>query len=153
MRASVGQTTETTMDGRRKIKTALFSCFTLLPPRTCIPPQVRISPGSAFGFVEFERHQDAARAISSMEGFGVGGNQMRLSWGNHKPVCVCDRERERVWGFARVAWWCVWDWLPFVGEERVYGTCRVEYPHPNSTPPNPQYLSVCTLLCPHGRMI
>ena len=39
-----------------------------------------------FGFVEFERHQDAVRAIASMEGFGVGGNQMRLTWGNHKTV-------------------------------------------------------------------
>ncbi|CAN0549751.1 unnamed protein product, partial [Laminaria digitata] len=45
---------------------------------------VRITPGSVFGFVEFERHQDAVRAIASMEGFGVGGNQMRLTWGNHK---------------------------------------------------------------------
>ncbi|CAN0309971.1 unnamed protein product [Hapterophycus canaliculatus] len=47
---------------------------------------VRITPGSAFGFVQFEHHKDAARAISSMEGFNLGGNQIRLSWGNHKPV-------------------------------------------------------------------
>ena len=48
--------------------------------------KVRINPGNGFGFVEFQRHQDAARAISSMEGFSIGGNQMRLTWGNQRAV-------------------------------------------------------------------
>ncbi|CAN0573392.1 unnamed protein product, partial [Ectocarpus sp. 12 AP-2014] len=46
--------------------------------------QVRVAPGSSFGFVEFERHEDAANAIAKMEGFDIGGNHVRLSWGNHK---------------------------------------------------------------------
>lgn len=48
--------------------------------------KVRITPGNSFGFVEFQRHQDAARAISSMEGFSIAGNQMRLTWGNQRAV-------------------------------------------------------------------
>lgn len=72
---------------------------------------MRITPGSVFGFVEFERHQDAVRAIASMEGFGVGGNQMRLTWGNHKTV------RWRVGAGVKSSSWEWWRVASKLGSE------------------------------------
>jgi hypothetical protein len=35
---------------------------------------------SKFGFAQFQRHEDAARAIEAMNGMDLRGNSMRLSW-------------------------------------------------------------------------
>ncbi|KAJ7790776.1 hypothetical protein B0H14DRAFT_3568718 [Mycena olivaceomarginata] len=42
---------------------------------------VKVPVGKRCGFVQFVRKADAERAIEKMQGFPVGGSQIRLSWG------------------------------------------------------------------------
>ncbi|AGO10144.1 AaceriAAR151Wp [[Ashbya] aceris (nom. inval.)] len=42
---------------------------------------VKVPPGRGCGFVRFENRMDAEAAIQGMQGFIVGGNAIRLSWG------------------------------------------------------------------------
>ncbi|KAJ7892266.1 hypothetical protein B0H14DRAFT_3688419 [Mycena olivaceomarginata] len=42
---------------------------------------VKVPVGKHCGFVQFVRKADAERAIEKMQGFSVGGSQIRLSWG------------------------------------------------------------------------
>ncbi|KAJ7731712.1 hypothetical protein B0H14DRAFT_2409392 [Mycena olivaceomarginata] len=42
---------------------------------------VKVPVGKHCGFVQFVRKADAERAIEKMQGFPVGGSQIRLSWG------------------------------------------------------------------------
>lgn len=42
---------------------------------------VKIPPGKGCGFVKFRNREDAEAAISSMQGFVIGGGRVRLSWG------------------------------------------------------------------------
>ncbi|KAJ7746416.1 hypothetical protein B0H14DRAFT_3514320 [Mycena olivaceomarginata] len=49
---------------------------------------VKVPVGKRCGFVQFVRKADAERAIEKMQGFPVGGSQIRLSWGRsqYKPA-------------------------------------------------------------------
>ncbi|KAJ7811748.1 hypothetical protein B0H14DRAFT_2378113 [Mycena olivaceomarginata] len=49
---------------------------------------VKVPVGKHCGFVQFVRKADAERAIEKMQGFSVGGSQIRLSWG--RSQCECD---------------------------------------------------------------
>lgn len=43
--------------------------------------QIKIPPGKNCGFVKYQTREEAETAISSMQGFIIGGNRIRLSWG------------------------------------------------------------------------
>lgn len=43
--------------------------------------QVKIPPGKNCGFVKYATREEAEEAIASMQGFVIGGNRVRLSWG------------------------------------------------------------------------
>lgn len=43
--------------------------------------QVKIPLNKGCGFIKFEKREDAEASISSMQGFQIGGNRIRLSWG------------------------------------------------------------------------
>lgn len=43
--------------------------------------QIKIPPGKNCGFVKYTNREDAEEAIASMQGFIIGGNRVRLSWG------------------------------------------------------------------------
>ncbi|KAJ7701257.1 hypothetical protein B0H14DRAFT_3173676 [Mycena olivaceomarginata] len=48
---------------------------------------VKVPVGKRCGFVQFVRKADAERAIEKMQGFPVGGSQIRLSWGRSQCCC------------------------------------------------------------------
>ncbi|KAK6460422.1 negative growth regulatory protein [Scheffersomyces coipomensis] len=43
--------------------------------------QVKIPPGKNCGFIKYSSREEAEEAIASMQGFIIGGNRVRLSWG------------------------------------------------------------------------
>ncbi|KAG7193227.1 RRM protein [Scheffersomyces spartinae] len=43
--------------------------------------QIKIPPGKSCGFVKYQTREEAESAISSMQGFVIGDNRIRLSWG------------------------------------------------------------------------
>ena len=43
--------------------------------------QVKIPPGKNCGFVKYSNREEAEEAIAAMQGFVIGGNRVRLSWG------------------------------------------------------------------------
>ncbi|CAM9534173.1 unnamed protein product [Chrysoparadoxa australica] len=55
----------------------LMAAFSLVAP----VKSARIQPGSAYGFVSFNTHAEAARAIQSMEGSSIKRDRLRCSWG------------------------------------------------------------------------
>ncbi|CCE82254.1 Piso0_001971 [Millerozyma farinosa CBS 7064] len=54
--------------------------FALFKPFGIIQ-QVKIPPGKNCGFIKYSKRQEAEDAIASMQGFIIGGNRVRLSWG------------------------------------------------------------------------
>lgn len=54
--------------------------FTLFKPFGIIQ-QVKIPPGKNCGFIKYSTREEAEEAISAMQGFIIGGNRIRLSWG------------------------------------------------------------------------
>jgi len=54
--------------------------FTLFKPFGVIQ-QVKIPPGKNCGFIKYSTREEAEEAIGSMQGFIIGGNRVRLSWG------------------------------------------------------------------------
>ena len=54
--------------------------FTLFSPFGTIQ-QIKLPPGKNSGFVKYNTREEAEEAISSMQGFIVGGNRIRLGWG------------------------------------------------------------------------
>ncbi|KAG7665692.1 NGR1 [[Candida] subhashii] len=54
--------------------------FTLFKPFGIIQ-QVKIPPGKNCGFVKYSTREEAEEAIAAMQGFIIGGNRVRLSWG------------------------------------------------------------------------
>ncbi|ODV79368.1 RNA-binding domain-containing protein, partial [Suhomyces tanzawaensis NRRL Y-17324] len=43
--------------------------------------QVKIPPGKNCGFIKYSTREEAEEAIAAMQGFIIGGNRVRLSWG------------------------------------------------------------------------
>jgi RNA recognition motif-containing protein len=43
--------------------------------------QIKIPPGKNCGFIKYSTREEAEEAIAAMEGFIIGGNAVRLSWG------------------------------------------------------------------------
>lgn len=43
--------------------------------------QIKIPPGKNCGFIKYSTRDEAEEAIAAMEGFIIGGNAVRLSWG------------------------------------------------------------------------
>ncbi|EGV64850.1 Rrm [Yamadazyma tenuis] len=43
--------------------------------------QIKIPPGKNCGFVKYSTREEAEDAIASMQGYIIGGNRVRLSWG------------------------------------------------------------------------
>lgn len=43
--------------------------------------QVKIPPGKNCGFIKYSTREEAEEAIAAMQGFVIGGNRVRLSWG------------------------------------------------------------------------
>ena len=54
--------------------------YTLFKPFGMIQ-QVKIPPGKNCGFVKYSTRDEAEEAIAAMQGFIIGGNRVRLSWG------------------------------------------------------------------------
>lgn len=54
--------------------------FTLFSPFGVIR-QIKIPPGKNCGFVKYSMREEAEEAIASMQGYIIGGNRVRLSWG------------------------------------------------------------------------
>lgn len=54
--------------------------FTLFKPFGVIQ-QIKIPPGKNCGFVKYSTREEAERTIGAMQGFIIGGNRVRLSWG------------------------------------------------------------------------
>lgn len=54
--------------------------FTLFKPFGVIQ-QIKIPPGKNCGFVKYSTREEAERTIAAMQGFIIGGNRVRLSWG------------------------------------------------------------------------
>lgn len=54
--------------------------FTLFKPFGIIQ-QVKIPPGKNCGFIKYSSREEAEEAIAAMQGFIIGGNRVRLSWG------------------------------------------------------------------------
>lgn len=54
--------------------------FTLFKPFGLIQ-QVKIPPGKNCGFIKYDTREEAEEAIGAMQGFIIGGNRIRLSWG------------------------------------------------------------------------
>ena len=61
--------------------------------------EVKIYRKGSYGFVQFERHEDAVRAIVNMNGGNLGGRALKCSWGRHQarrslrpPPAVCHLE-------------------------------------------------------------
>lgn len=54
--------------------------FTLFKPFGIIQ-QVKIPPGKNCGFIKYSTREEAEEAIAAMQGFIIGGNRVRLSWG------------------------------------------------------------------------
>lgn len=54
--------------------------FTLFKPFGIIQ-QIKIPPGKNCGFVKYSTREEAEEAIAAMQGFIIGGNRVRLSWG------------------------------------------------------------------------
>ena len=54
--------------------------FTLFKPFGTIL-QIKIPPGKNCGFVKYATREEAEETISAMQGFIIGGNRVRLSWG------------------------------------------------------------------------
>ncbi|RCK57382.1 Negative growth regulatory protein NGR1 [Candida viswanathii] len=54
--------------------------YTLFKPFGMIQ-QVKIPPGKNCGFVKYSTREEAEEAIAAMQGFIIGGNRVRLSWG------------------------------------------------------------------------
>lgn len=54
--------------------------FTLFKPFGIIE-QVKIPPGKNCGFIKYSTREEAEDAIAAMQGFIIGGNRVRLSWG------------------------------------------------------------------------
>ena len=46
--------------------------------------EVKIYRKGSYGFVQFERHEDAVRAIVNMNGGNLGGRALKCSWGRHQ---------------------------------------------------------------------
>ncbi len=46
--------------------------------------EVKIYRKGSYGFVQFERHEDAVRAIVNMNGGMVSGRALKCSWGRHQ---------------------------------------------------------------------
>ncbi|EGW31816.1 uncharacterized protein SPAPADRAFT_56576 [Spathaspora passalidarum NRRL Y-27907] len=59
--------------------------FTLFKPFGIIQ-QVKIPPGKNCGFVKYTTREEAEEAIAAMQGFIIGGNRVRLSWGRVSPT-------------------------------------------------------------------
>ncbi|KAI5952709.1 NGR1 [Candida jiufengensis] len=54
--------------------------FTLFKPFGIIQ-QIKIPPGKNCGFVKYSTREEAEETIAAMQGFIIGGNRVRLSWG------------------------------------------------------------------------
>ncbi|KAK9825460.1 hypothetical protein WJX81_004884 [Elliptochloris bilobata] len=62
--------------------------------------EVKIYRKGSYGFVQFERHEDAVRAIVNMNGGNLGGRALKCSWGRHQAR---HNEVGMVGGLAAVA--------------------------------------------------
>lgn len=65
--------------------------FTLFKPFGVIQ-QIKIPPGKNCGFVKYSTREEAERTIAAMQGFIIGGNRVRLSWGK---VSVNNKKYQR----------------------------------------------------------
>ncbi|CUM66967.1 uncharacterized protein PRCAT00004654001 [Priceomyces carsonii] len=73
--------------------------FTLFKPFGIIQ-QIKIPPGKNCGFIKYSNREEAEEAIAAMQGFIIGGNRVRLSWGR---VSVNNRKYQQQQQAAQAA--------------------------------------------------
>lgn len=73
-------TNTTVFVGGLLLEVTELTLFTLFKPFGLIH-QVKIPPGKNCAFIKYSTREEAEEAIAAMQGFIIGGNGIRLSWG------------------------------------------------------------------------
>mmetsp|Transcript_19905 Transcript_19905/g.33929 ORF Transcript_19905/g.33929 Transcript_19905/m.33929 type:complete len:291 (+) Transcript_19905:58-930(+) len=61
--------------------------------------EVRIQKGKGYGFVKFQTHEQAARAIVSANETTVGGRPIRCSWGKERTTTTTQPAQNQMYGY------------------------------------------------------
>jgi nucleolysin TIA-1/TIAR len=77
----------------------LTQVFTRVGPVT----NVHCPAAGSYAFVDFERHDDAARAITTLDGQDLKGSAMKLSWGQGSRKQTTAQQKQSAVDAAAIA--------------------------------------------------